>query len=89
VSSSEVIIYSTAICPYCTAAKRFLDSKGIGWREVRIDTDEQARTRMLAKAKRSSVPQIFIGEVHVGGYDDLIALDRAGRLTELLDGSPA
>ena len=82
-----ITIYSTAICPYCVAAKNFLKSKGLGWNEVRIDTDLSARETMLARAKRTSVPQIFIGETHVGGYDDMMALHRAGKLEPLLAGA--
>ena len=84
-----ITIYSTAICPYCVAAKNFLKSKGLGWNEVRIDTDLAARETMLARAKRTSVPQIFIGETHVGGYDDMMALHRAGKLEPLLAGAAA
>ena len=83
-SEARVTIYSTAICPYCVAAKNFLRSKGIGWTEVRIDTDPAERERMLERARRTSVPQIFIGDTHVGGYDDMMALHRAGKLEPLL-----
>ena len=79
-------IYSTAICPYCVAAKNFLKSQGREWTEVRVDLDPAEREKMVALARRTSVPQIFVGEVHVGGYDDLMALHRAGRLLPLLDG---
>jgi len=88
-NTPTVTIYSTAICPYCVAAKNFLKSKGLGWNEVRIDTDPAARDAMLARTRRTSVPQIFIGETHVGGYDDMMALHRAGKLEPLLAGSPA
>ncbi|HEX5755898.1 MAG TPA: glutaredoxin 3 [Arenimonas sp.] len=82
----EILIYSTAICPYCVAAKNFLKSRGASWTEVRIDTDPVRRDEMLARARRTSVPQIFIGDRHVGGYDELVALDRAGELRLLLEG---
>jgi len=82
---SAVTLYSTAICPYCVAAKNFLKSRGVSWDEVRIDLDPTRRAEMLARARRTSVPQIFIGDTHVGGYDDLIALDRAGKLAPLLE----
>lgn len=82
----EIRIYTTAICPYCVAAKNFLKSRGLAWREVRIDLDPAERERMLAAARRTSVPQIFIGDTHVGGYDDLVALHRAGDLEPLLAG---
>lgn len=81
----DILIYSTAICPYCVAAKNFLKSRGANWTEVRIDTDPARREEMLARAKRTSVPQIFIGERHIGGYDELVALDRAGELRPLLE----
>lgn len=83
----EIILYSTAICPYCVAAKNFFKSKGLAWTEVRIDTDAAERERMLARTRRTSVPQIFIGDVHVGGYDDLMALQRTGGLDPLLAGT--
>ena len=85
----EIILYTTAICPYCVAAKNFLKSKGQAWSEVRIDLDPAEREKMIARAKRTSVPQIFVGEVHVGGYDDMIALHRAGKLDALLAGETA
>ena len=83
----EVLIYSTAVCPYCVAAKNFLKNKGVGYIEVRIDTDPARRQEMLDRARRTSVPQIFIGDVHVGGFDDMVALDRAGKLQPILDGN--
>jgi glutaredoxin 3 len=88
-SAPEVTIYSTAICPYCVAAKNFLKSRGVGWNEVRIDIDPAERARMIARARRTSVPQIFIGDTHVGGYDDMMALHRAGKLEPLLAGENA
>ena len=78
-----ITIYSTAICPYCVAAKNFLNSKGKQWREVRIDMDPAERDRMVAITRRTSVPQIFVGDTHVGGYDDMMALHRAGKLEPL------
>ena len=84
-----ITIYTTAICPYCVAAKNFLKSKGRDWTEVRIDTDPAEREKMVAKTRRTSVPQIFIGETHVGGYDDMMALHRAGKLEALLEGDGA
>ncbi len=82
----EITLYSTAICPYCVAAKNFLKSRGATWNEVRVDTDPAARAAMMARTQRTSVPQIFIGDTHVGGYDDLVALDRSGGLKLLLGG---
>ena len=89
ITPAPITIYSTAICPYCVAAKNFLKSKGREWAEVRIDTDPAAREAMVAKTRRTSVPQIFIGETHVGGYDDMMALHRAGKLESLLSGDAA
>ncbi len=84
-----ITIYTTLICPYCVAAKNFLKSKGLTWTEVRIDTDPVEREKMLARAKRTSVPQIFVGDLHVGGFDDMMALHRAGKFEPLLTGQGA
>jgi glutaredoxin 3 len=78
-------MYTTAMCPYCVAAKNFLKSRGASWREVRVDVDAAERAAMWEKTRRSSVPQIFINGQHVGGYDDLVALDRRGGLQPLLE----
>ncbi|PZQ18280.1 MAG: glutaredoxin 3 [Rhodanobacter denitrificans] len=84
---TDVEIYSTAICPYCVAAKQFLERKGLSYREVRIDTDPQQRTLMLERSGgRRTVPQIFINGTHVGGFDDLVAAERSGRLDGLIAG---
>ena len=85
----EITIYSTAVCPYCVAAKNFLKSKNQSWTEVRIDLDPVEREKMMALTRRTSVPQIFVGDVHVGGYDDMMALHRAGKLEPLLAGQGA
>lgn len=82
---SDVLMYTTAICPYCVAAKNFLKSRGASWTEVRVDTDPARRAEMMDRTRRTSVPQIFIGDRHVGGYDELVALDRAGSLKPLLE----
>lgn len=82
---ANVVIYTTAICPYCVAAKNFLVKKGATYSEVRVDMDSAKRTEMMARAKRTSVPQIFIDDTHVGGYDDMVALDRRGGLAPLLE----
>lgn len=84
-----ITIYTSAICPYCISAKNFLKSKGLGWTEIRIDMDPAERERMMARAKRTSVPQIFVGDVHVGGFDDMMALHRAGKFETLLSGNGA
>ena len=88
-SQPEITIYSTAICPYCVAAKNFLKSKGLSWNEIRIDTAPGERDKMVQKTRRTSVPQIFVGDTHVGGYDDMMALHRAGRFEPLLAGADA
>lgn len=82
---SDVLMYTTAICPYCVAAKNFLKSRGASWTEVRVDTDPARRAEMMDRTQRTSVPQIFIGERYVGGYDELVALDRAGSLKPMLE----
>lgn len=83
----EITVYTSAICAYCAAAKNFLKSKGLNWHEVRIDTDPAEREKMMALTRRSTVPQIFIGQTHVGGYDEMMALHRAGKLEPLLAGA--
>ena len=79
-----VRMYSTRICPFCVMAKRLLASKGVPFEEVRVDEDARRRQEMMEITGRRTVPQIFVGETHVGGYDDLSALDRAGQLDPLL-----
>jgi glutaredoxin 3 len=82
-----VEIYTTPICPYCHAAKRLLDRKGVAYREIDVSRDPDLRAAMVQRAKgRRTVPQIFVGNVHVGGSDDLHALDHAGKLDPLLAG---
>ena len=85
-SPANIVIYTTAVCPYCVAAKNFLQSKGQTWSEVRVDTDPDTRRKMTEMTGRTSVPQIFINDTHVGGYDDMIALHRKGGLEPLLEG---
>lgn len=86
--STKVIMYSTAVCPYCTQAERLLKAKGVAEIEkIRIDLDPVQRTLMMEKTGRRTVPQIYIGETHVGGFDDLSALDREGKLMPLLLGA--
>ena len=80
-------MYTTAICPYCVAAKSVLKSKGLEYSEIRIDTDPARLAEMLQRSNgRRTVPQIFINNIHVGGHDDLVAADRSGRLAEILEG---
>jgi len=83
-------MYSTAVCPYCIRAEQLLRARGVTEIEkVRIDLDPARLDEMIAKTARRTVPQIFIGEFHVGGCDDLIALDKAGKLQPLLGGQSA
>lgn len=81
----EVMVYSTRQCPFCTRAIDLLELKGVGYTEVRIDTHPEKREEMEARSKRTSVPQIFIGDTHVGGCDDMYALEARGELDALLD----
>lgn len=81
---SEVVMYTTLICPYCTRAKRLLKRKGVDIQEIRIDLDPIQMRRMIERTRRQTVPQIFIGDRHVGGYDDLAALEARGELDGLL-----
>jgi glutaredoxin 3 len=85
-----VTMYTTAVCPYCVQAERLLRAKGVQEiAKVRVDLDPARRVEMVQKTGRRTVPQIWIGDTHVGGYDDLVALDRAGGLAPLLAGRPA
>ena len=80
-------MYSTAVCPYCIQALRFLKAKGItAVTTIRVDLDPAMRRTMMERTGRRTVPQIYIDDYHVGGYDDLVALDHAGRLAPLLAG---
>ena len=79
-----VTLYSSDYCPYCSRAKALLESKGVAFDEICVDGHSELRREMAAKAGRSSVPQIWIGEHHIGGCDDLYALDRTGKLDSLL-----
>nr|WP_315261986.1 glutaredoxin 3 [uncultured Limnohabitans sp.] len=80
-----VKMYTTAVCPYCIRAKQLLNAKGVAQiEEIRIDTDPEARAHMMEITGRRTVPQIFIGDTHVGGCDDLVALDAKGGLVPLL-----
>jgi glutaredoxin 3 len=80
-------MYSTAVCPYCIQAERLLKAKGVAEiTKIRVDHDPALRQAMMERTGRRTVPQIYIGDFHVGGYDDLVALDRAGRLDPLLAG---
>ena len=86
VAMQPVKMYTTAFCPYCVRAKQLLNARGVAQiEEIRIDTDPQARAVMMETTQRRTVPQIFIGATHVGGCDDLMALDSRGALLPLLE----
>ena len=82
---TKIVMYSTAVCPFCRRAEMLLKSKGVTEMEkIRVDLDAVQRQEMMQKTGRRTVPQIFIGGAHVGGYEDLAALDRAGKLDPML-----
>jgi glutaredoxin 3 len=82
---TTIMMYSTAICPFCVQAERLLRAKGVAdIAKVRVDLEPARRQEMMQKTGRRTVPQIYIGTLHIGGYDDLVALDRAGKLDPLL-----
>ncbi len=82
---ASVVMYTTQVCPYCVRAKQLLKARGVtDLQEIRVDLDPDARVKMMEITQRRTVPQIFIGETHVGGCDDLEALDHAGKLIPLL-----
>ncbi len=84
-----VRMYTTRVCPFCVMAKRLLSSKGVTYEEIRVDESPGVREEMMRISGRRTVPQIFVGDTHVGGFDDLSALDHAGKLDPLLkDSSP-
>jgi glutaredoxin 3 len=84
---AKITMYSTGVCPFCQMAERLLRSKGIAAIDkIRVDLEPERRVEMMEKTGRRSVPQIYIGETHVGGFEELAALDRAGRLDGLLKG---
>lgn len=80
----EVVVYLTPYCPYCVRARALLDRKGVPYRVIDVGTDPALWAEMERRSRRSTVPQIFVGAHHVGGYDDMAALDREGVLDELL-----
>jgi len=85
---ARVLMYITAACPFCQSAERLLLEKGVRIEKVRVDLEPVRRAEMMQKSGRRTVPQIWIGDRHVGGCDDLYALEREGRLDLLLEGSP-
>lgn len=83
----KVVMYATGVCPYCVMAEKLLLIKGVeDIEKIRVDLQPEQRVEMMNKTGRRTVPQIYIGDTHVGGYDDLSALDRAGKLDALLEG---
>ena len=80
----DVLMYASQFCPYCHRARALLDKKGVNYQLIDVDRDPQLRQQMRDRSGRHTVPQIFIGDRHIGGYDDLAALDRAARLDPLL-----
>jgi glutaredoxin 3 len=88
--SPTIRMYATATCPYCIRAEELLIHKGVGaFEKIRVDLEPERRTEMIERSGRRTVPQIFIDDYHVGGCDDLYALERSGRLDALLQGRPA
>jgi glutaredoxin 3 len=83
---ADITIYTTRVCPYCVAAKRLLKERGATYREIDVTGDDAKRAWLVETTGRRTVPQIFFGEEAIGGYDDLAALDKAGRLREKLAG---
>jgi glutaredoxin 3 len=81
---ADVLLYTKPYCPYCVAAKALLREKGAAFREIDISGNDHEREEMMRRSGRRTVPQIFVGSTHVGGFDDLSALDRAGKLDALL-----
>ena len=82
-------MYSTMVCPYCIRAKRLLKSKGAAFTDINLSTQPQRRVEMMQKSGRQTVPQIWVGDTHVGGFDDLWAMDRSGKLDKLLENAAA
>lgn len=83
-NTAPITVYSTQFCPFCVRAKQLLESKGLGYSEVRVDQDPQQRQVMMQRSGRRTVPQIWVGETHVGGFDDLWRLNQTGKLDELV-----
>jgi glutaredoxin 3 len=83
-ASPQVVMYATSWCPYCARARRLFETKGVAFTEIDIDAVPGARAEMQQRSGRTSVPQIFVGERHLGGYDDTRALDEQGGLDPLL-----
>ena len=85
-TEQSIVMYSRAACPFCVAARNLFESKGVSWTEVSLDAEPDKRAEMISRTGRRTVPQIFVGDFHVGGFDDLDALDQEGELDRLLGG---
>lgn len=81
----KIKVYTANLCPYCTMAKKLLKRKGLDYEEINVDKQPGLRQALMQKTKRRTVPQIFIGDIHVGGFDDLYALEQTGKLDELIE----
>lgn len=81
---ADVVIYTTQVCPYCVRAKQLFKQKGVAYREIDVSHDAEERMALVQRTRQRTVPQIFINDAHVGGCDDLYALERAGKLDALL-----
>ena len=83
-NATDITVYSGRLCTYCNAAKRLLDKKGVKYKEIMVDDDPALREEMEQRSKRNTIPQIFIGDTHIGGFDDLAELNRDGKLDGML-----
>jgi len=83
-TDKPIVMYSRASCPYCVAARNMLKSKNVNWTEVSLDSEPDKRAEMISRTGRRTVPQIYVGDFHVGGFDDLNALNQSGDLDRLL-----
>lgn len=86
--AADVLMYTTPFCPYCIRAKRLLEAKNVAFTDIDVGADPSLRLEMMERSGRRTVPQIWIGEQHIGGFDDMYLLEREGRLDELLNGAP-
>lgn len=88
-SQPEITLYSAGYCGFCRRAKALLSEKGVSWKEIEVDHDPALRLEMVERSGQRTVPQIWIGEQHIGGFDDLYALERSGKLDDLLSSPDA
>lgn len=86
-SRPEIVIYASRWCPYCDRARRLMTEKGLTFKEIDVDEDAKLREEMIARSGRSTVPQIFIGAKHIGGCEELVALEGSGELDPLIEGA--